>query len=76
MTTLEKLNEVIDRVFEGEVDLSKVTPEADLRKDLNMNSIGMLYMAMEIESEFGVSFDNSDFAGLQTVADVIKKIEG
>lgn len=76
MTTLERLCAVIERVFEDEVNLEGVTPESDLRADVGLNSIGMLYLAMELENEFGVSFDNSDFGKLQKVSDVIDKVEG
>ncbi len=76
MTTLERLTKVFDAVFEGEIDTAAITPASTLREDVGMNSIGMLYMAMALEEEFGVKFTNDDFATLTTVADVVACIEG
>ncbi len=75
MNTYERLVSVCTAVFEGEVDLGSITPEADLRQDIGINSIGLLYMAMAIEEEFGIKFVNDDFADIKTVKDVIDVIE-
>ena len=75
MTTLERLIKVFHVVFEEDVDTAAVTPEASLREDIGINSIGLLYMAMAVEEEFGIKFNNEDFAGIVTVADVIACIE-
>ena len=75
MTTLERLIKVFNAVFEDSVDTGSLTPEASLREDIGINSIGLLYMAMAVEEEFGIKFTNEDFAGIVTVADVIRCIE-
>lgn len=75
MNTFERLLEVCSAVFEGEIDVSLIKPEANLRDDININSIGLLYMAMAIEEEFGIKFNNDDFFGIATVADVVNTIE-
>jgi acyl carrier protein len=62
-------------VFEDSIDTSALTPEATLREDVGINSIGLLYMAMAVEEEFGIKFTNDDFASICTVADVIACIE-
>lgn len=74
--TLDRLVELFKSVFEGEVDVSLVSENSRLIEDIGMNSIGLLYMAMAVEEEFGTTFTNDDFATLRTVADVINKIEG
>lgn len=76
MNTLERLVKVFHVVFEEELDMSKLTPEASLREDIGINSIGLLYMAMAVEEEFGIKFKNDDFADMKTVNDVIACIEG
>ncbi len=76
MSTFERLVEVFKAVFDGEVDISKLTVDANLREDVGMNSIGMLYMAMALEEEFEVKFTNEDFISIATVKDVISCIEG
>ena len=75
MTTFEKLLEICSAVFEGEIDISTIKPEANLRDDVNINSIGLLYMAMAAEEEFGIKFKNEDFTAIRTVGDVIAFIE-
>lgn len=75
MTTMERLVDVFVRVFEDEVDAAAIRPESKLIDDLGLNSIGMLYMAMELENEFGIKFSNEDFAGLTTVGDVVARVE-
>lgn len=76
MDTFERLLKVCDAVFEGQVDISVIKPETLLREDLSINSIGLLYMAMAVEEEFGIKFNNNDFIDIKTVADVIRIIEG
>ena len=75
MTTMERLVDVFVRVFEDEVQADAIRPESKLIDDLGLNSIGMLYMAMELENEFGIKFSNEDFAGLATVGDVVARVE-
>ena len=75
MQTLERLIKVFQVVFEESIDTSALTPEATLREDIGINSIGLLYMAMAVEEEFGIKFTNEDFAAIRTVADVIACIE-
>lgn len=75
MSTFERLLEVCGAVFEGEIDVDSITPESNLHDDINMNSIGLLYMAMAIEEEFGVRFTNDDFVNITTISDVVAIIE-
>ncbi len=76
MSTTDRLKALIDRVFEGELDTSALTPASRLREDLGMSSIGMLYMAMSLEEEFNISLNNDDFGRLLTLGDVIARVEG
>ena len=75
MNTLERLIKVFNAVFEDTVDPAAITPTASLREDIGINSIGLLYMAMAVEEEFGIKFKNEDFAAISTVNDVIACIE-
>ena len=75
MNTVERMRQVLDSVFEGEIDSSAIKETDNLKSDLDMNSIAMLYMVMGLEEEFDIKFENSDFATMETVADVIAAIE-
>ena len=76
MSTFERLVKVFEKVFGEDINTAGITPAANLVTDVGMNSIGFLYMALALEEEFGVKFNNEDFAALTTVQDVIACIEG
>jgi acyl carrier protein len=71
--TIARLVKVFNTLFE-DIELPEITPEVRLREDLGMNSIGMLYMAMELENEFDIRFENDDFAAIKTVGDILAKL--
>ena len=76
MQTFERLIKVFQVVFEENIDAAAITPAASLREDVGIDSIGLLYMAMAVEEEFGIKFTNEDFLKITTVGDVIACIEG
>lgn len=75
MDTFERLIKVFQVTLDESIDMAGVSPQMSLREDLGINSIGLLYMAMAVEEEFGIKFKNEDFAAIQTVADVIGCID-
>lgn len=75
MENLERLKEVFKNVISEDADVSSINEQTNLFTDLGMNSIGMLYMALAVEDEFGISFSNEDFTKFSTVADVLSFIE-
>ena len=75
MNTFERLKNVCAAVFEGDIDVSVITPDSNLRDDIGINSIGILYMALAIEEEFGIKFTNEDFVDIMKVSDVIAIID-
>ena len=75
MTTLERLRKVFSAVFEDQIEETALTENTTLLGDLGMTSISLLYMAMATEEEFGIKFQNEDFATLATVGDVVACIE-
>ncbi len=77
MTTFERLIDVFNAVFEEDtnIDVSAINESSHLINDIGLNSIGMLYMAMAIEEEFEIKFQNDDFKMLATMGDVITLIE-
>ncbi|MCR4617182.1 MAG: acyl carrier protein [Lachnospiraceae bacterium] len=73
---MDGLKEIL-RTIEGHDD--KVIDAADessnLKSDLGLNSIGMLYIMITIEEKFEVSFDNTRVEDFKTVGNVIDFIE-
>ena len=75
MQTFQRLIKVFNTVFEDDINADTIRPDADLRENIGINSIGMLYLAMAVEEEFGIKFTNDDFTGIRTVEDVVRCIE-
>ena len=75
MDIFEEIKEALTDAFGDDMDISAITPESDLRKDLGFNSIGLLAMAVSLEEKFGFNFSNEDFAKINTVNDVVEVIK-
>ena len=75
MVTINELKEILETVFPGQYNLSEITEESNLVKDVGLNSIGFLYLAMVLEEKYGIQFSNKDLEKLRTVADVLSLIE-
>ena len=75
MVTINELKEILETVFPDQYDLSKITEESNLVKDVGLNSIGFLYLAMVKEKKNSIQFSNNDLEKLRTVADVLSLIE-
>lgn len=72
---LSKLKEIFKMVVGNSVSVDEITLDANIMLDLGVNSIGMLYMAIAIEKEFGVDMSDVTPSTFKTVSDVIDYIE-
>ena len=72
---LEKLKGIFKIVVNNGVDVTSVKEESNIALDLGVNSIGLLYMAIAIEKEFGIDMADVAPSTFKTVADVIDYIE-
>ena len=72
----EKLREIIIFALPNKKDMiEKCTEESNLRTDIGLNSVGLLYIVIAIEEIFQITFENVTFDSFQTVKDVIDYIE-
>lgn len=55
--------------------LDSCTEDSNLRGDLGLTSIGVLYLAISIEQMFEIEFNDSSFDDFNTVKDVVDYIE-
>lgn len=69
---LAKLRTLFSQVFDRDLDLSSLNYDTRLVQDLGMNSVGLLYMALALEEEFSVQFENEDLQQLTSVGSVIR----
>ncbi len=49
------------------VDAAKVTKEARFAEDLDADSLDLVELVMALEEEFGVSVDEEELEGIETV---------
>lgn len=72
----DKLRELLKLANSSSPELVEQCDEnSDLRSDLGLTSIGVLYLAISIEQEFGIEFEGSSFDEFSKVKDVIDYIE-
>lgn len=77
------MNEIIDQLYDiymkiepdSELTRDQVTPEMNIKEDLGLNSIGVLYLVMGIEKEFCISLKNNSINTFKTIGDVAKYLE-
>ncbi|HTB99777.1 MAG TPA: phosphopantetheine-binding protein [Ferruginibacter sp.] len=61
---IAKINEFL--VEEFEVDGTKITPEANLRETLDLDSLDYIDLVVVIESNFAFKVKPEDFIGIET----------
>ena len=61
---IAKINEVLADEFE--VEVSEITPEANIKKTLQLDSLSLVDMVALIEETFGVSITGAEVASIQT----------
>ena len=69
----EKVKEVL--VEELQIDEKDISMDADLSKDLNINSIELADLIMICEEKFGIEISEDDSNNFVTVGDVVDYLE-
>ena len=67
-TIIERINGFL--VEEFEVDAGKITPEANLRETLELDSLDYIDLVVAIEQNFGFKVKPEDFQQMETVQDL------
>lgn len=70
---LDKMRNIICEFVD--MNPEDITLETNIRKDLGLNSLELVNLAVDIEEEFDVEIPDKEAMGLETVADAIKIIE-
>ena len=63
---IAKVNEVLAEEFE--VEQSVITPEANIKQTLELDSLSLVDMVALIENEFGVKIPSTELVKIQTFA--------
>ncbi len=61
---INKINEVLAEEFE--VEVSDITPDADIKETLQLDSLSLVDMVALVESEFGVKIKGTELAQVKT----------
>jgi acyl carrier protein len=64
---IEKINYLL--VEEFEVDAEKITPEANLKATLELDSLDYIDMVVVLEHHFGFKVKPEDFISIETIQD-------
>lgn len=59
-------------VAKFDVESASVRPEARLREDLNLESLDLVDLVLEIERRIGRRIENQDVSDVRTVEDVVR----
>ena len=69
----ERTNKIIADTFG--VELSTITPEADLQKDLGADSLDVVELVVNLEREFGVSIPDERLERMTRVKHFVEHVE-
>ncbi|MCQ2375771.1 MAG: phosphopantetheine-binding protein [Salinivirgaceae bacterium] len=61
---IEKINQVLAEEFE--VEQSVITPDADIRETLSLDSLSLVDMVALIEEQFGVKIKGTELSSVKT----------
>ena len=70
---LEKVMEIIAEQLG--IDATDITLESRLTEDLKADSIDIVALIMDLESEYGIEISDEELLTLKTVGDVVTFIE-
>ena len=72
---LSKIIEIYENIVGEEVDKEKITLSSNIKEDLGINSVGLLYLIVDIENKFDVVLHNQSIEKFVTLDDVVTYIE-
>ena len=70
---IEKINDFL--IDEFEVEKEDISPEANLKETLELDSLDFVDLVVAIEANFGVKLVGEDFVGVETLQDFYDLIE-
>ena len=70
---LDQIKEILKDTMD--IDESKITLDAKLREDLELDSLDSVELIMSAEEEFGIEIPDEDVMNFKTVNDIVNYIE-
>ena len=62
-------------VQDMQLDEGLISPDAELINDLGLNSIELADLIMNCEERYGVTINDEDLRGLNTVGDIVRLLD-
>ena len=69
----EKIKEIIGEILE--LNANEINEEANILDDLGADSIAVMEIVMELESEYNLEIETEDIPKFKTVNDIVTYIE-
>ena len=70
---LDQIKEILQDT--RDIDESKITLDAKLKEDLELDSLDSVELIMSAEEEFGIEIPDEDVMNFKTVNDIVNYIE-
>ena len=70
---LDQIKEIL--IDTMDIDESKITLDAKLKEDLELDSLDSVELIMSAEEEFGIEIPDEDVMNFKTVNDIVNYIE-
>ena len=70
---LDQIKEILKDTMD--IDESKITLDAKLEEDLELDSLDSVELIMSAEEEFGIEIPDEDVMNFKTVNDIVNYIE-
>ena len=70
----DKLKPIINTYLPEDVSTDDISLDADLTRELNINSAHLVDVVLDVEDAFGIELNNNDMEELRTVQDAIRII--
>ncbi len=71
--TLNKVISILEEELGVEAD--EITPESNLKEDLDADSLDLVELVMQLEEEFSIKIKEEDYPKLATVKNIVDFIE-
>lgn len=69
----DKVRELTAKTLD--IEEAAITMDSTIIKDLGADSLDIVEMLMEVESEWGITIEDEDVQGFATIGDVVRYIE-
>ena len=57
------------------IDESKITPDAEIKKDLGAESLDIMQLLFTVEEEYGITIPDEELVTFTKVSDIVKYLE-